>query len=99
MSGLLARYTSGNSASDSARVAYWDVESVEKDGTEGMIPSIPAEHVVDTIGAGDSHAGSVIACLTNDMTLHDSIAYANKVAAATVGVKGMSLTKDQLPNM
>ena len=34
MSGLLARYTSGNSASDSARVAYWDVESVEKDGTE-----------------------------------------------------------------
>ena len=71
---------------------------IEKDGTEGMIPSVPAEHVVDTIGAGDSHAGSVIACLTNDMTLHDSIAYANKVAAATVGVKGMSLTKDQLPN-
>ena len=71
---------------------------IEKDGTEGMIPSIPAEHVVDTIGAGDSHAGAVIACLTSDMTLHDSIAYANKVAAATVGVKGMSLTKDQLPN-
>ena len=34
MSGLLARYISSASASDDARVAYWDVESIERDGTK-----------------------------------------------------------------
>lgn len=72
---------------------------IEAGGTEYLIPSIPAEHVVDTIGAGDSHAGTVIACLTKDMSLHDSIVYANKVAAAVVGVKGIGLSKDQLPKI
>lgn len=72
---------------------------VEADGREYRIPSVPAEHVVDTIGAGDSHAGTVIACLTKDMSLYDSIAYANKIAAAVVGVQGMSLTKEQLPKI
>ena len=72
---------------------------IEKDGTEFMIPSIPATNIVDTIGAGDSHAGTVIACLTNDMTLRDAVSYANKVAAKVVCVQGMSLTKDQLPEM
>ena len=70
---------------------------IEKDGTEFMIPSVPATNIVDTIGAGDSHAGTVIACLTNDMNLYDSVAYANKVAAAVVCVQGMSLTKEQVP--
>ena len=69
----------------------------EANGNEYHIPSIPAEHIVDTIGAGDSHAGTVIACLTNDMSLYDAIAYANKVAAAVVGVKGIGITKEQLP--
>lgn len=67
----------------------------EADGTEYMIPSIPAKHVVDTIGAGDSHAGAVIACLTKGMSLHDSIAHANRVAAAVVGVQGINLTKEK----
>ena len=73
--------------------------SIEKDGTEFMISSIPATNIVDTIGAGDSHAGTVIACLTNDMSLRDAVSYANKVAAKVVCVQGMSLTKDQLPEM
>ena len=64
-----------------------------------MIPSVPATNIVDTIGAGDSHAGTVIACLTNDMSLRDAVSYANKVAAKVVFVQGMSLTKDQLPEM
>ena len=72
---------------------------IEKDGTEYMMPSIPAEHVVDTIGAGDSHAGTVIAYLTNDMNLRDSVAYANKVAAEVVCVQGMALKKEQLPKL
>lgn len=72
---------------------------IEADGTEYLIPSIPAEHVVDTIGAGDSHAGTVIACLTKGMSLRDSVAYANKVAAAVVGVQGIGLKKEQLPKL
>lgn len=70
---------------------------IEADGTEYLIPSVPTEHVVDTIGAGDSHAGTVIACLTKDMPLRDAIVRANKVAAAVVGVKGIGLFRDQLP--
>lgn len=70
---------------------------IDQNGLEHMIASVPAEHVVDTIGAGDSHAGTVIACLTKDWSLIDSIAYANKVAAAVVGVQGIKLKKEQLP--
>lgn len=72
---------------------------IDNDGAEYMIPSVPVEHVVDTIGAGDSHAGTVIACLTKDMSLCDSVSYANKVAAAVVGVQGIKLKKDLLPSM
>lgn len=70
---------------------------LEKTGGSYLVPSTPAEHVVDTIGAGDSHVGTIIACLTNDMPLKDSIAYANRVAAAVVGVKGSSLPPELLP--
>lgn len=70
---------------------------MEANGKEYIIPSIPVEHVVDTIGAGDSHAGTVIACLTREMSLVDSIACANQVAAAVVGVQGIQLGKHQLP--
>lgn len=72
---------------------------IESNGSEHMIPSLPAEHVVDTIGAGDSHAGTVIACLTKDMSLVDAVAYANKVAAAVVGVQGIGLPKELVPEI
>ena len=70
---------------------------IEPNGHEHLIPSVPAEHVVDTIGAGDSHAGTVIACLTKDMSLYDAVSYANKVAAAVVGVQGIGLPKSMVP--
>jgi len=70
---------------------------LEKDGASYLIPSVPASHVVDTIGAGDSHAGAIIACLTGGMALYDAIAYANKVASAVVCVKGASLPPELLP--
>ena len=72
---------------------------IEADGTEHLIPSVPAAHIVDTIGAGDSHAGTVIASLTKDMSLCDAVAYANKVAAAVVGVQGIGLLKEQVPKI
>lgn len=64
---------------------------IEKDGTSYLIPSIPADHVEDTIGAGDAHAGAIIGCLTNGLSLRDSIAYANQVSRIVVSVKGSSL--------
>lgn len=70
---------------------------IEANGEKHLIPSVPAKHVIDTIGAGDSHAGTVIACLTKGMSLCDAVAYANKVAAAVVGVQGIGLKKEQLP--
>lgn len=70
---------------------------LEKDGTSYTVPSIPAETIVDTIGAGDSHIGAILACLTMDLTLRQAIAYANQVAGAVVGVKGASLLPGQLP--
>lgn len=72
---------------------------LEKDGTSYTIPSIPAETIVDTIGAGDSHIGAIIACLTMDLPLRQAIAYANQVAGSVVGVKGASLPPKLLPPM
>lgn len=72
---------------------------LEQDGTSYTIPSIPAETIVDTIGAGDAHIGTILACLVKDLPLKDAIAYANQVAAAVVGVQGASLPYDRVPEM
>lgn len=70
---------------------------VDADGGEHWLPSEKAEHIVDTIGAGDSHAGTILACLTNGMELEPAIRYANRVAAAVIQVQGASLPPDKLP--
>lgn len=72
---------------------------LEKGGSSCLVPSVPARHIVDTIGAGDSHIGTILACLVKDMALKDAVAYANKVAAAVVEVHGASLPYDRLPSM
>ncbi|HEX3077303.1 MAG TPA: PfkB family carbohydrate kinase [Lachnospiraceae bacterium] len=50
--------------------------------------------VVDTIGAGDSHIGAIMACLKQGLSLEEAIRRANKVSAAVVGVKGSSLSEE-----
>lgn len=70
---------------------------LEKNGDSYHLPAYPAEHLVDTIGAGDSHAGAVIACLTQGLPLRESIDYANKIASAVVCVKGVALSPELLP--
>lgn len=72
---------------------------LEKGGDIYLVPSAPAEQIADTIGAGDAHIGTIIACLTKDMSLRQAIAYANKVAAAVVSVKGSSLPPEKLPEL
>ena len=71
---------------------------LETDGSEFLIPSAPVEQVVDTIGAGDAHIGTILACLTEDWPLRDAIAYANRVSAAVICVQGGTLPADKLPN-
>lgn len=70
---------------------------IEQGGAAYLVPSIPAGHVEDTIGAGDSHIGTILACLTKDIPLRDAVAYANQVASAVVSVKGASLPPELLP--
>lgn len=72
---------------------------IDPDGNAFLSPSRPVAHVADTIGAGDSHAGALIACLTMDMPLEQAVAYANRVAAAVVGVRGARLPARLLPEL
>ena len=72
---------------------------LEENGSEYLVPAEPVETVVDTIGAGDVHVGTVLAGLTEGWSLREAIAYANKVSAAVVGVRGATLTKDNLPEI
>ena len=66
------------------------------DGTEVQTaPAVKVDAVVDTIGAGDSHIGAVMAGLYNGKTMAQAITDANKVAAAVVGVKGALLTQEE----
>ena len=59
-----------------------------------IIPGVPAK-VVDTIGAGDSHIGTVMAALAEGLTLPDAVGRANRVSAAVVGQSGATLNREQ----
>lgn len=48
--------------------------------------------VVDTIGAGDSHVGQVMASLAVGCSWSEALSQANKVSAKVVSVKGAGLT-------
>lgn len=58
-----------------------------------LLPSIPVE-VIDTIGAGDAHIGTVIAGYMQGKSIQDAIHLANHIAAGVVASKGASLQKD-----
>ncbi|ELE1986047.1 sugar kinase [Escherichia coli] len=53
----------------------------------GCIPAFPTQ-VVDTIGAGDSHAGGVLAGLASGLPLADAVLQGNAVASWVVGHRG-----------
>ena len=54
----------------------------------------PADYVVDTIGAGDSHAGATLLGLCRGMTLKESLSMANGVSAAVVQTDGATLSDE-----
>ena len=59
-----------------------------------VIPGVPAK-VVDTIGAGDSHIGTVMAALAEGLPLPAAVRRANRVSAAVVGQSGATLSREQ----
>lgn len=61
------------------------------DGRVLLVPSEKAE-VVDTIGAGDSHLGAVIALRKLGSTMEEAVKAANRVSALVVQTKGPTLS-------
>ena len=70
---------------------------LEKGKTSYVVPSTRTTKKVDTIGAGDAHIGTILACLTNGMELRDAIAYANMVCGVVIATHGATLKPEQLP--
>ncbi|MBQ2991972.1 MAG: carbohydrate kinase family protein [Clostridia bacterium] len=60
------------------------------------VPGVPAEKIVDTIGAGDSHCGAMLLGLCRGMTLDRSLAMANRVSRAVVMTDGATLSDGDL---
>lgn len=70
----------------------------ERTGNSYYVDGIPSA-VVDTIGAGDSHIGAVMASLSIGRNLKEAICIANTAASAVVRVKGASLTKEEFDRL
>lgn len=73
---------------------YFDAET----GELGFIPCVPVK-IVDTVGAGDSHCGALIAGLKQGKSLRDAVSQANIVAAAVVGSAGASLSDEDFATL
>lgn len=69
-----------------------------KEGEGFWTPGCPAK-VADTIGAGDSHIGAVMAALSKGMDLKAAIAAANQVSSAVVSVDGASLPDEKFRSL
>lgn len=65
------------------------------DGTFVVVSAYPAQGAGDTIGAGDSHIGSVIALLKKGCGMADAVRGANRIASAVISTKGALLTDGQ----
>jgi len=68
--------------------AYYDAAGLH------TVPGAPAERVVDTIGAGDSHCGAMLLGLSRGMAMDDALALANRVSCAVVQTDGATLSDE-----
>ncbi|HIZ21440.1 MAG TPA: bifunctional hydroxymethylpyrimidine kinase/phosphomethylpyrimidine kinase [Candidatus Blautia faecigallinarum] len=102
--------TEENSVSQAARALYEKTHNtvIVTLGANGCYyfdgekeETIPAFSVnlADTIGAGDSHIGSVMACLKKGDPLPKAIAKANMVAAAVVGTTSALLPDEEFEKL
>lgn len=72
--------------------AYYDGQEIE------IIPSVKTT-VVDTVGAGDSHIGAIIAGLSKGLSIKESVLLANRVASIVVGTSGPIIEKKEFEKM
>lgn len=63
-----------------------------ENGALYTVPGVPAASVVDTIGAGDAHAGATLLGLSRGMALPDALALANRVCSRVVATSGATLS-------
>nr|WP_318383513.1 sugar kinase [uncultured Enterobacter sp.] len=69
------------------------------DGTQGAVPAIHVEKVVDTVGAGDGFAVGVISALLEGKTLEQAVKRGTHIGALAIQVQGDSEglpTREQL---
>lgn len=103
-------YTGHNKLDQSAVALYQQTKqaviiTLGKDGTyvydgqESTYISTRKAIQIDTIGAGDSHIGSIIACVTKGMPIIEAIRVANMVASSVVEVKGATLSHEEFKNL
>lgn len=59
------------------------------------VPGVAAVEVVDTIGAGDSHAGAFLASITMGYSWEKALDFANQAAALVVANKGAILPDEK----
>ncbi|HEL1661937.1 TPA: carbohydrate kinase family protein [Streptococcus suis] len=64
--------------------------AVAFDGVWNEAPSVPTE-IVDTVGAGDSHVGAMMAALATEKSIIDSLVFANRVASQVIATQGVHL--------
>ncbi|WP_262316164.1 PfkB family carbohydrate kinase [Lacticaseibacillus parakribbianus] len=69
-----------------ARGTYYYVS----DSTQGIVPGEKVR-VVNTVGAGDSHCGGMLAGLAKGLSVPDAIAIANRLAAKVCGMQANML--------
>lgn len=65
-----------------------------QDGKGKLVEGTKAD-VVDTIGAGDSHIGTIMSSLKLGYDMQGAVERANKISAAVVGVQGSSLSQER----
>lgn len=58
-----------------------------------LVPTFKVD-MLDSTGAGDNHAGAVLACICKGMSYYDAVRTANKISSYVVRQKGASLTKE-----
>ncbi|SAK64094.1 ribokinase-like domain-containing protein [Caballeronia temeraria] len=60
------------------------------DGEQGIVPGVPVDNVVDTVGAGDGFAVGVVSALLEGRDVRHAIARGNRIGALAIQVIGDS---------
>ena len=100
------KYTGQSTAEEAARVLFEKTKNAViitlgsrgsycYDGEQDHYAAlVPAESVQDTIGAGDSHIGSIMACRRYGLSYPESILAANHISSAVVSQTGGMLSPE-----